>query len=127
MRARHLPDWVRVPESVSGTTASFDGYLSSDGPFGVFAHPVPNETHTIIGGPDLVAVDWVGASKMGIDPLLSPYLKHAVEIFGKPEIQLVGDANPAERPRCPNSLHQQRRRRRLPLWQRHVLRVRPDG
>ena len=72
MRARHLPDWVRVPESVSGTTASFDGYLSSDGPFGVFAHPVPNETHTIIGGPDLVAVDWVGASKMGIDPLLSP-------------------------------------------------------
>jgi len=71
-----------------------DGYLSADGPFGVFAHPVPNETHTVIGGPDLVAVDWVGASKMGIDPLLSPYMKHAVDMFGKPEIQLVGDSNP---------------------------------
>ena len=71
-----------------------DGYLSADGPFGVFANPVPNETHTLIGGADLVAVDWVGASKMGIDPLISPYMKHAVEMFGKPEIQLVGDPNP---------------------------------
>ena len=41
-----------------------DGWLSADGPFGVFADPGPNETRTIIGGADLVAVDWVGSSKI---------------------------------------------------------------
>src|SRR5512140_1930418 len=35
-----------------------DAYLSADGPFGIFADPAPNETNTIIGGADLVAVDW---------------------------------------------------------------------
>ena len=71
-----------------------DAYLSADGPFGIFADTRPNETYTIIGGADLVAVDWVGASKMGIDPMISPYMQLAVEAFGKPEIRLVGDGNP---------------------------------
>jgi uncharacterized protein (DUF362 family) len=71
-----------------------DGWRSADGPFGVFASPAPNETHTIIGGADLVAVDWVGASKMGIDPMLSKHMELAVGLFGKPEIELIGDANP---------------------------------
>ena len=71
-----------------------DAYLSADGPFGIFADPAPNETNTIIGGADLVAVDWIAASKMGIDPMISPYMKLAVEAFGKPEIHLVGDPNP---------------------------------
>jgi uncharacterized protein (DUF362 family) len=71
-----------------------DAYLSADGPFGVFADPLPNETHTIIGGPDLVAVDWVAASKMGVDPMVSKYMRLAVQAFGKPEIRLIGDANP---------------------------------
>ncbi|MFA6149577.1 MAG: DUF362 domain-containing protein, partial [bacterium] len=71
-----------------------DAWLSADGPFGVFADPGPNETNTIIGGADLVAVDWIAASKMGIDPMISPYMKLAVEAFGKPEIRLVGDPNP---------------------------------
>ena len=71
-----------------------DAYLSADGPFGIFADPAPNETNTILGGTDLVAVDWIAASKMGIDPLISPYMKLAVEAFGKPEIRLVGDTNP---------------------------------
>jgi len=71
-----------------------DAYLSADGPFGIFADPAPNETNTIIGGSDLVAVDWIAASKMGIDPMISPYMKLAVEAFGKPEIHLVGDPNP---------------------------------
>ena len=56
-----------------------DAVLSADGPFGIFADPAPNETRTVIGGSDLVAVDWVGASKMGIDPMISPYMKLAVE------------------------------------------------
>ena len=71
-----------------------DASLSADGPFGIFADPAPNETNTIIGGNDLVAVDWIAASKMGIDPMISPYMKLAVEAFGKPEIRLVGDPNP---------------------------------
>ena len=71
-----------------------DGWLSADGPFGVFAEPAPNETRTIIAGGDLVAVDWVGASKMGIDPMLSKHMDLAVGLFGKPEIDLIGDASP---------------------------------
>jgi uncharacterized protein (DUF362 family) len=71
-----------------------DAFLSADGPFGIFADPDPNATKTIIGGAELVAVDWVAASKMGIDPMISPYMKLAVEAFGKPEICLVGDSNP---------------------------------
>lgn len=71
-----------------------DAYLSADGPFGIFADPAPNETNTVIGGADLVAVDWIAASKMGIDPMISPHMKLAVGAFGKPEIHLVGDPNP---------------------------------
>jgi uncharacterized protein (DUF362 family) len=71
-----------------------DGWLSADGPFGVFADPGPNETRTILGGEDLVAVDWVGSSMMGIDPMLSRHMELAVARFGKPEIDLIGDANP---------------------------------
>ncbi len=68
-----------------------DAYLSADGPFGIFADTRPNQTYTIIGGEDLVAVDWVAASKMGIDPMISKYMRLAVETFGKPEIHLIGD------------------------------------
>ncbi|MEJ2430767.1 MAG: DUF362 domain-containing protein [Deltaproteobacteria bacterium] len=70
-----------------------DAYISADGPFGIFADTRPNQTYTIIGGGDLVAVDWVGASKMGIDPLISKYMRLAVETFGKPEINLIGDSS----------------------------------
>ncbi len=70
-----------------------DAYLSADGPFGIFADTDPNETCTIIGGEDLAAVDWVASSKMGIDPMISEYMRLAVETFGKPEIRLVGDAS----------------------------------
>ncbi len=68
-----------------------DAYQSADGPFGIFADTRPNQTYTIIGGADLVAVDWVAASKMGIDPMISKHMRLAVETFGKPEINLIGD------------------------------------
>ena len=51
-----------------------DAYISADGPFGIFADAAPNATLTVIGGADLVAVDWVAATKMGIDPMISPYM-----------------------------------------------------
>lgn len=68
-----------------------DAWLSADGPFGVFADTGPNQTRTIIAGADIVAVDWVAATKMGIDPMVSKYMQLAVDVFGKPEIELVGD------------------------------------
>jgi uncharacterized protein (DUF362 family) len=68
-----------------------DAYISADGPFGIFSDKKPNLTQTIIGGENSVAVDWIGASKMGLDPKISEYMKLAVERFGKPRIRLVGD------------------------------------
>jgi hypothetical protein len=68
-----------------------DAFVSSDGPFGVFADKDPNRTETIIGSEDLVAADWIGAAKMGLDPMESDYMKEAVAAFGKPRIRLLGD------------------------------------
>jgi uncharacterized protein (DUF362 family) len=69
-----------------------DAYISADGPFGIFADRTPNRTQTLIGGENLVCVDWIGAAKMGLDPMVSPYMEEAVRRFGKPEIILCGDA-----------------------------------
>ena len=68
-----------------------DAHVSADGPFGIFADKDPNYTDTIIGGDDIVAVDWIGAAKMGLNPMVSGYMKEAVEAFGKPEIHMLGD------------------------------------
>jgi hypothetical protein len=50
-----------------------DAYISVDGPFGIFADRTPNETQSLIGGENLVGVDWIGAAKMGLDPMVSPF------------------------------------------------------
>ena len=68
-----------------------DAVVSADGPFGIFADPDPQLTMTIIGGKNIVAVDWVGAAKMGIDPMISRYMQEAVKVFGKPRIRVKGD------------------------------------
>ena len=73
-----------------------DAFTSADGQFGVIVDPEPNETKTIIGGENLMAVDWVGATKMGLDPddpKIGRFLPLAVEAFGKPEINWVGDTS----------------------------------
>ncbi len=70
-----------------------DAHVSADGPFGIFADKNPNKTETLIGSEDIVAADWVGAEKMGVDPMISDYMKQAVEAFGKPQITLIGDKN----------------------------------
>jgi uncharacterized protein (DUF362 family) len=69
-----------------------DAHTSADGPFGIFADSEPNLTQTVIGGADLVAVDWVGSAKMGLDPKISKYMDLAIRAFGKPGINLIGDA-----------------------------------
>ncbi len=71
-----------------------DGYYSADGQFGVIVDPTPVLTKTMIGGENLIAVDWVGARKMGLDPddpKVGRFLPLAVEAFGKPEVNWVGD------------------------------------
>ncbi|WP_133111586.1 DUF362 domain-containing protein, partial [Candidatus Scalindua japonica] len=92
-------------DDIYGTTIDFikkykvhfgfiDAIISADGPFGIFADPCPQLTGTIIGGEDIVAVDWVGAGKMSLDPMISRYMQEAVEAFGKPAIKIVGDGRP---------------------------------
>jgi uncharacterized protein (DUF362 family) len=73
-----------------------DAFLSADGPMGVISDVKPNETKTLIGGEKIVAVDWVGAQKMGLNPLKSRFMKIAVHEFGSPEdkIELIGDDTP---------------------------------
>jgi uncharacterized protein (DUF362 family) len=71
-----------------------DAIYSADGPLGVITDSRPNRTKTIIGGENLIAVDWVGARKMGLDPdnpNVGRFLPLAVEAFGKPEVNWVGD------------------------------------
>lgn len=71
-----------------------DAVYSADGQFGVITDPTPRHTKTIIGGESLIAVDWVGAKKMGLDPddpKVGRYLPLAVEAFGRPTVEWVGD------------------------------------
>jgi hypothetical protein len=70
-----------------------DAFISADGPMGVISDVRPNLTKTLIGGEKLVAVDWVGAEKMGLNPLKSRFMKIAAREFGSPEgkIDLIGD------------------------------------
>ncbi len=70
-----------------------DAIISADGPFGIFADPCPQLTMSIIGGENIVAVDWVGAGKMSLDPMISKYMQEAVKAFGKPAIKIVGDGS----------------------------------
>jgi uncharacterized protein (DUF362 family) len=73
-----------------------DAFLSADGQFGVITDPKPNPTRTIIGGENLIAVDWVGAKKMGLDPddpMVGRFLPLAVRAFGRPNIRWVGDTS----------------------------------
>jgi uncharacterized protein (DUF362 family) len=71
-----------------------DGFTGADGDFGVIVDPTPVHTKTMIAGENLIAVDWVGAKKMGLDPddpTIGRFLPLAVEAFGKPEVEWVGD------------------------------------
>jgi len=70
-----------------------DAFVGADGPFGIFADKDPNPTRTVIAGENIVAVDWVGASKMGLDPMVSRYMQLAVQVFGRPRVDLIGDAS----------------------------------
>lgn len=72
--------------------ALIDAFWSSHG-FNGCVIETPLYTHTILGGTDCMAVDWVGAEKMGIDPVKNPLMKLAVDQWGRPECDVIGNRN----------------------------------
>lgn len=72
-----------------------DGIWSDDGLLGFKEDYKPKHTKTLIAGANLIAVDWVGGQKMGLDPMKNRFVKLAVCAFGKPEIKIIGDKDPA--------------------------------
>jgi uncharacterized protein (DUF362 family) len=77
-----------------------DAIYSADGHFGVIVDPTPVHTKTMIAGENLMAVDWVGARKMGLDPdnpKIGRFLPLAIEAFGKPEVKWLGDKSVYEK------------------------------
>ncbi len=89
-------DWPTI-ESMKHFKVHFgiiDAFWSADGQLGVITDTHPNHTKTIIAGENLMAVDWVGAKKMGLDaddPRVGRFLGLAWEAFGKPEVIWEGD------------------------------------
>jgi len=73
-----------------------DAFWSADGLMGLKADYSPRHTKTIIGGENIIAVEWVGASKMGIDPFASRIFALATTAFGMPEVEWVGDKSTYE-------------------------------
>ena len=67
-----------------------DAYWSADGPFGFRGAKRPKKTKTVIAARDLVAGDWVGAQKMGLDPMRSRLMRKVVAKWGKPSPRVSG-------------------------------------
>lgn len=67
-----------------------DAFYSADGAFGFRGDDKPKYTRTILSGKDMLAVDWVGAEKMGLNPMESVLMNKLVKEFGKPRFKLYG-------------------------------------
>ncbi len=73
-----------------------DAVWSADGLLGLKADYSPRHTKTIIGGENILAVEWVGAKKMGLDPYCSRIFSLAARAFGMPEVEWLGDRSTYE-------------------------------
>lgn len=73
-----------------------DAFVSADGAFGFRGDKTPKFTRTILGGRDILALDWVGALKMGLDPMESVLMRRAVEEWGRPAFDFYGSDEPYE-------------------------------
>ncbi len=67
-----------------------DAYWSADGPFGFRGAKRPKKTKTVLASRDLVALDWVGARKMGLDPMRSRLMRKVVARWGEPSPTVCG-------------------------------------
>ena len=70
-----------------------DGIWSADGILGIKADFSPHHSKTIIAGSNIIAVDIVGGQKMGINPLKNSFVKLAIDTFGIPDINVIGDTS----------------------------------
>jgi uncharacterized protein (DUF362 family) len=68
-----------------------DAIWGSDGVLGIKADWTPKNTKRIIAGENFIAVAWVGAELMGLDPTRSVFMQEAVNEFGIPDIEKIGD------------------------------------
>src|SRR5262249_46363139 len=68
-----------------------DAWVSSDGFSGHVRTANPNHTSTIFASPNIYALDWVAAEKMGIDPALSFVMQEAMHRWGPIRILRRGD------------------------------------
>ncbi len=71
-----------------------DAWWSADGAFGFRGDKTPVETATILACKDILALDWMGATKMGLDPMDSAMIRAAVERWGEPIFHIQGDTKP---------------------------------
>lgn len=71
-----------------------DAIWSADGPFGFRGNRRPRRTDTLLAGRDLMALDWAGALKMGIDPMRSRIMRKLVARKGEPEYAVSGPTAP---------------------------------
>lgn len=73
-----------------------DAFISADGAFGFRGDKTPVPTHRILASKDLVALDWLGATMMGLDPMSSALIHKAVGKWGHPSFTIEGDTHPYE-------------------------------
>ena len=71
-----------------------DAWWSADGAFGFRGDKSPVNTATILASRDILALDWMGATKMGLDPMDSAMIRAAVDRWGKPIFHVQGDTRP---------------------------------
>ncbi len=67
-----------------------DAMISADGTFGFRGNKRPKLTNTILASQNCIALDWVGALKMGIKPLCSRLMRKVVKKWGEPTYQVSG-------------------------------------
>lgn len=70
-----------------------DAFISADQAFGFRGDKSPLHTKTILGGKNIIALDWLGACKMGLDPMESRLMRKAVKEWGRPSFAVYGDVS----------------------------------
>lgn len=71
-----------------------DGFSSADGWFGVKMKAIPNKTHTIVAGADIMALDHYGAGLMGLDARKSILYFHLEKYLESRPYEVIGNARP---------------------------------
>lgn len=68
-----------------------DAFISADQAFGFRGDKTAKKTKTIMGSANIIALDWVGALKMGLEPMESRLMKKAVAEWGEPGVEIFGN------------------------------------